>query len=64
MDLITLALCKKMISNSIAQTGRVFTLKGEVSDLKALPMTNNKPGDVYLIKNRKESSVDSYDEYY
>lgn len=64
MDLITLALCKKMISNSISQTGKVFTLKGEVSDLEALPMTNNKPGDIYLIKSREESLVDSYDEYY
>ena len=61
MDLITYALCRKLIKRSIESLGDVFTLKGNVDSVGNLPSTGNKTGDVYLVGPDLEGS---YDEYY
>lgn len=61
MDLITYALCRKLIKRSIESLGDIFTLKGNVDSVENLPSTGNKTGDVYLVGPDLEGS---YDEYY
>ena len=61
MDLVTLAICKKLISKGISIIGTIFTLKGTVSSYEDLPLINNKNGDMYLVGPKKDGS---YDEFY
>lgn len=61
MDLITYALCRKLIKRAIESLGDVFTLKGNVDSVESLPATGNNPGDIYLVGPNQDSS---YDEYY
>ena len=61
MDLITYALCRKLIKRAIESLGGVFTLKGNVDSVESLPATGNNPGDIYLVGPNQEGS---YDEYY
>lgn len=61
MDLITYALCRKLIKRSIEALGDIFTLKGNVASVDALPATGNNPGDIYLVG---PSDTNTYDEYY
>ena len=56
MDIITYALCKKLIANSIAALGDVFDIKGTVATKEDLPMSGNKNGDVYLVGPQKDGS--------
>ena len=61
MDLITYALCRKLIKRSIESLGDIFTLKGNVDSVQSLPSTGNKAGDIYLVGPNQDGS---YDEYY
>lgn len=61
MDLITYALCRKLIKRSIESLGDIFTLKGNVDSVQSLPSTGNKAGDIYLVGPHQDGS---YDEYY
>lgn len=61
MDLITYALCRKLIKRSIESLGDIFTLKGNVDSVESLPSTGNHPGDIYLVGPNQDGS---YDEYY
>lgn len=61
MDLVTLAICKKLISKGISIMGTVFILKGTVSSYEDLPLIDNKNGDMYLVGPKKDGS---YDEFY
>lgn len=61
MDIVTYALCKKIIKNAIDNLGDVFTLKGNVASIDNLPQSGNNPGDIYLVGPKSD---DSYDEYY
>ena len=60
MDIITYALCKKLIANSIAALGDVFDIKGTVATKEDLPMSGNKNGDVYLVGPQKDGSYNEY----
>ena len=59
MDIVTYALCKKMVDPS--EDGKVFSIKGEVPSVADLPASGNTNGDVYLVG---PNSSGSYDEYY
>ena len=61
MDIVTYALCKKLIKTSIEALGDVFSLKGNVASTSQLPSTGNKAGDIYLVGPNQQGS---YDEYY
>lgn len=61
MDLVTLAICKKLISKGITALGTVFTLKGTVSRYEDLPSIGNENGDMYLVGPKVDGS---YDEFY
>ena len=59
MDIVTYALCKKMVNPS--EDGKVFSIIGEVPSIEDLPTSGNKNGDVYLVGPNQHGS---YDEYY
>lgn len=60
MDIITYALCKKLIANSISALGDVFEIKGTVETKEELPTTGNKNGDIYLVGPQSDGSYDEY----
>lgn len=60
MDIITLALCKKIVKNAISAMGDVFDVKGKVATVQDLPKTGNKNGDLYLVGPKADGSYDEY----
>lgn len=60
MDIITYALCKKLVSDA-SSMGAVFSIKGQVPTVDDLPASGNKAGDLYLVGPKGDGS---YDEYY
>ena len=59
-DVITYALCKKLIKDAQSESGKLFTLKGTVASINELPLTNNSTGDVYLVGPKSDGSYDEY----
>ena len=55
-DVITYSLCKKLIKDA----GKIFSLKGTVTSVNELPLTNNNIGDVYLVGPKSDGSFDEY----
>ena len=49
------------ISSAISALGTVFIIKGRVDSVDALPNTDNKSGDVYLVGTQ---DADNFAEYY
>ena len=49
------------ISSAISALGTVFVVKGRVDSVDALPNTDNKSGDVYLVGTQ---DADNFAEYY
>ena len=60
MDVVTLALCRKLVSDAVTSIGDVFTLQGSVSSFDELP-SDASMGDIYLVGPLSDGS---YDEYY
>ena len=61
MDVVTYALCKKLVADATGITGKVFNIKGELPSVDDLPTSGNTGGDMYLIG---PNSSGTYDEYY
>lgn len=61
MDVVTYALCKKLVADATKKAGKVFNIKGELPSVDDLPMTGNEGGDTYLIGPKTDGT---YDEYY
>lgn len=47
------------LNEAIAGLGNIFTLKGSVDSIDALPATDNESGDIYIV-----GTAAPYDEYY
>lgn len=45
------------LKDQIDSLGVLFTYKGEVATIQDLPVTNNKPGDVYYVDNEQSEYV-------
>lgn len=61
MDVVTYALCKKLVADATGKAGKVFNLKGELPSVDDLPTSGNENGDTYLIGPKTDGT---YDEYY
>ncbi len=54
---------KEWVLEQIGENGNstnIFNLKGTVSTIEDLPLTDNKVGDVYLVGPRDDNSYDEY----
>lgn len=59
MDIVTYALCKKMIASKTNTDS--FKIKGSVSSIDNLPSSGNSNGDMYIVGPNVDGS---YNEYY
>ena len=59
MDIVTYALCKKMIASKTNADS--FKIKGSVSSIDNLPSSGNSNGDMYIVGPNIDGS---YSEYY
>ena len=61
MDIVTYALCRKMIKELSPTEAGVFHIQGSVESVAELPEEGNQDGDLYLVGPQED---ESYDEYY
>ena len=61
MDIVTYALCKKMINDIDPISGSdAFHIQGTVESVDELPEEGNQGGDVYLVGPNEDESYDEY----
>lgn len=61
MDIVTYALCKKMIDEmDPVSGGDAFHIQGTVESIEELPSSGNQGGDIYLVGPHDDGSYDEY----